>query len=78
MRVRFLQKWRDYPAGDEASIDQGVGASLLAQGIIEHVPLTEEQIAAIASAPQPGDGKLDPRDIAKRVQEHTIILRSIN
>lgn len=78
MRVRFLKAWRDYPAGDEAQIDQGVGASLLAHGIIEHVPLSEEQIAAIASAPQPGDDRLDARDIATRTAEQTIILRSIN
>lgn len=78
MRVRFLQKWRDYPAGDEANIDQGVGDDLLARGIVEHAPLTEEQMIAIANAPQPGDEKRDPRDIAKRVADHSVILRSIN
>lgn len=78
MRVRFLHPWRGYPQGDEANIDQGVGEALLAQGIVEHTPLTDEQMIALANAPQPGDAKLDARDIAKRADEMLIILRSIN
>lgn len=78
MRIRFIKDHQDNVKGDHITIDPGIAEPLIAQGVAKHAPLSEEELIAIASQPEPGDEKRKPADLAKRREEMLIILRRIN
>jgi hypothetical protein len=78
MRITFLKNHGDNRKGDTINIDPGIAAPLIEQRAAKHDPLSDDELIAIASQPEPGDEARKPAELARRREEKLIILRRIN